>query len=84
MKTAMQYGVQKPLAVLRTRGMSIPVRDEAGRLLTMLPKDLGAYLQQPGVMSKPVTTPSLNPAPARMPYGLIGSGLSALGPQRQN
>jgi hypothetical protein len=81
-KTAGQYLVQKPLDYLRTRGMSIPVRDEAGRLLTMSPADLATYMQQPGRARTLPGRLQMTPA-TQSPYGLFGSSLSAIG-QQQN
>lgn len=60
-----------------TRGMSVPVRDEAGRLWMLPPKDLAAAL------SKQTLAPSLPLAAVskQIPIGLIGSGAYATGHQ---
>lgn len=65
-----------------TRGMAIPVRDEAGRLLMLPPDQLASYLQGLPKLPRqpPLQLPAL-PQNNTLPYGLIGS--AALMPNRQ-
>jgi hypothetical protein len=72
-KTAGQYLVTKPLDYLRTRGMSLPVRDEAGRMLMLSPSDFAGraaagFPPSTGLLGKPSLT-----LQSRIPYGLFGS-----------
>jgi len=65
MRTATDYA-RKPIDAYRTRGMPVPVRDEAGRMLMLPPTELAGILQtapkiNPGIFSKP-----------SIPTGLLG------------
>lgn len=53
--SAIAGAAKKGAAIARTPGMSVGVRDEAGRLLTMSPQDLAAYIR-----SLPPPKPLLN------------------------
>lgn len=82
LNTGMQHVVQPGLDYLKTPGMSVPVRDEAGRLLMMKPEELAAYLGQPGVLRRPPIASRLNlPPQTRIPFGLFGS--TAVASQQQ-
>jgi len=61
-------------ATYLTRGMAVPVRDEAGRLLMSSPADLAQILEQlpARIPQRPVGVPSLTNRSA-IPYGLFGA-----------
>jgi hypothetical protein len=70
----------KAADALATRGMSIPVRDEAGRILLTMPADqFAAEVARVPAPQPPLQAPSLTPR-AVLPYGIFGSGAPA---QRQ-
>jgi hypothetical protein len=64
------------LDAMRTRGMPVSVRDEAGRLLAGSPQDLADLLLKAGPLpQKALARPRLT-ARSLPPYGLFGSGLA--------
>lgn len=65
-----------------TRGMAVPVRDEAGRLLMLPPADLAKLLQSlPTVPKQPaIQLPQLKSG--TLPYGLLGSSAQSLPARR--
>ncbi len=57
----------------QTRGMPVPVRDEAGKLLLMSPSDLASFLR---LIEKPGAPMRLT-RPINLPVSLIGSSIAA-------
>lgn len=71
---------QDAAAAWLTRGMAIPVRDEAGKLLMLPPSDLASILSQGSILAGATTAqlPQAATSATKIPYGVIPALASLL------